>query len=1051
MSPNCEKRLFASLKLKTCLLSITMGVLFVVVSGPRQWPVSIASAQSPTASLSGTVMDPAGAVLPDVNIVITNSDTAIRKRTATDKAGYFVMQLLSPGRYFVTAQREGFATAQISDVVLRVNDQPSLKIHLNVGQISESVTIEGTSLVQTESAAVSTVIDHQFVENLPLNGRSFGSLIELTPGVVLTRSSAPEAGQFSVNGQRANANYFMVDGVGANAGIYGNQALAGTLPAFNILGGLNNLISVDALEEFRIQTSSYAAEFGRMPGAQVSVISKSGTNQFHGDAFDYFRNDALDANDWFANSRGQSKPALRQNDFGGVIGGPIVRNKMFFFASYEGLRLRLPQFAITSSPTITVRNASPAPLKPFINAFPIPNGRDLGNGLAESFAGYSNPTTLDATSFRIDHQMSHKVTLFGRYNYAPSETIQRGPGTLNQLETDQLNTTTLTLGSIQVVSSRASNDLRVNYSKSSAAGFYSLDNFAGGVAPADSVMFPPSTNHLQSVFFFQVGPVYYFQGLNDVSSSQHQLNVIDNFLTTIRRHQLKLGIDYRRLSPDAAVLGKDGIQLQVVYADAKAAISNSPLFAEVDAVPTRFPLFTNFSAYAQDTWKATPRLTLTYGLRWEVNTPPTDKLGNDAFTVLGLNDPATMTLAPLGTPLWKTTYNNFAPRIGVAYQLSQARGREIVLRGGFGKFYDVGTGPTFDGIQGFTLPYFRSQTFETFPFDFNQISIPPVNFNPSPPYASLWVFDPNLKLPRTYEWNVAAERSLGSHQTLTASYVGAAGRSLLRKEVLRGSTIPNPNFTRVVVSRNTASSDYNALQLQFQRRLSRGFQALTSYTWSHSIDIASADSAFNVSTTKLDPKIDRGSSDFDVRHSFSAGVTYDVPRVFGNRILGSLLRDWSVDAIYRARTAFPLTVTTSRTLFGVNFTPARADLVAGVPQYLRDSAVAGGWRLNPAAFAGPPVGRQGTLGRNSLRGFPLSQLDFSFRRKFPLGERLNLQLRADLFNALNHPNFGTPVGTLGNPLFGQSTQMLGRELGGVSPLYQIGGPRSIQFSLKLQF
>jgi hypothetical protein len=318
------------------------------------------------------------------------------------------------------------------------------------------------------------------------------------------------------------------------------------------------------------------------------------------------------------------------------------------------------------------------------------------------------------------------------------------------------------------------------------------------------------------------------------------------------------------------------------------------------------------------------------------------------------------------------------------------------------------------------------------------------------------VFDPNLKLPRTYEWNVAVERSLGSHQTLTASYVGAAGRRLLRKETLRGTTIPNPNFNRLVVSRNTATSDYDAMQVQFQRRLSRGLQALASYTWSHSIDIASADSAFEVSTTKLDPRIDRGSSDFDIRHSFSGAVTYDLPKVSGNRILRSVLRDWSGDAIYRARTALPLTVTTSRTLFNVNQTPARADVVAGVPQYLSDSTAPGGRRLNPAAFATPPVGRQGTLGRNTLRGFPLSQLDFSFRRKFPLGERLNLQLRADLFNALNHPNFATPNGTLSNPLFGQSTQMLGRELGAggdgsLSPLYQIGGPRSIQLAVRLQF
>jgi hypothetical protein len=1040
-------------------LLLILAVLFIAVavqghSPLTSWPISIAFAQSSTAILSGTVSDLKGALLGDVNIAITNVETSQRKETLTDRAGYFVMPLPSPGRYVVTAKRQGFVTFEIKNLVLGVNSQLALSIQLKIGQISESITVEGASLIQTESPAVSTVIDHRFVENLPLNGRSFGSLIELTPGAVLTRSNSVEAGQFSVNGQRANANYFMVDGVSANAGIAGNQALAGTLPTFNVFGGLSSLVSVDALQEFRVQTSTYAAEFGRMPGAQVSIITRSGTNQFHGNVFEYFRNDALDANDWFANSRGLPKPPLRHNDFGGVLGGPIVRNRTFFFFSYEGLRLRQPQVAITESPTVAVRKAAPPQLKPFLDAFPIPNGQDLGGGFAESSASYSNPSTLNATSIRIDYSLNNSVSLFGRFNYSPSEQVQRSPNTLNQLGTNQLNVTTLTLGSTQAISSRTSNDLRINFSESTGAGFSSLDDFAGAVPPADSAVFPPFTNHRESFFFFQLGPVSYNFGLNDVSDSQRQLNVVDNFLTIAGRHQLKFGIDYRRLSPTSPVLGPTGIELVAIYNNTSAAISNRPSFVNVRAVATRFPLFTNFSAYAQDTWNAKPRLTLAYGLRWEVNTPPTDRHGNYAFTVRGLDDPATMTLAPFGTPLWKTTYSNFAPRIGAGYQLSQTRGRETVLRGGFGIFYDVGTGPTSDGVQGFTVPYVRSQTFQTFPFAFSQISIPPVNFNPIPPYDSLWVFDPGLKLPRTYQWNVSVERSLGSNQTITASYVGAAGRRLLRKEGLRGPSLPNPKFTRVMVYRNAATSDYEALQLQFQRRLSRGLQALASYSWSHSIDIASADSAFNSSTTKIDPKDDRGSSDFDVRHSISAAATYDVPRMFDNHTAGRFFQDWSVDAIFRAHTATPLTVFVNRPLFGVNQVATRADLVPGVPQYIDDPTVAAGRRLNPKAFAVPAVGRQGTLGRNSLRAFPLSQLDFSFRRLFALGEQFNLQMRADLFNAFNHPNFASPVGLLNNPLFGQATRMLGQELSGggsLSSLYQVGGPRSMQLSLKLQF
>ena len=319
------------------------------------------------------------------------------------------------------------------------------------------------------------------------------------------------------------------------------------------------------------------------------------------------------------------------------------------------------------------------------------------------------------------------------------------------------------------------------------------------------------------------------------------------------------------------------------------------------------------------------------------------------------------------------------------------------------------------------------------------------------------MFDPNFKLPRTFQWNVAVERSLGSRQSITASYVAALGRRLLRIEVLRGPSLPNPNFSRVRVVRNDATSDYHALQLQFQRRLSRGLQALASYSWLHSIDSASAEflSPTGVSVTKIDPKTNRGPSDFDVRHSFSAAVTYDIPKPDMNRLTDAFLSNWSVDAIFRARTATPLNlIANTPALFGVGGV-TRPDLITGVPLYVKDPTVAGGRLINKAAFATPPPGRQGTLGRNSLRAFPLSQLDFALRRRFDLRERFNLQFRTDFFNIFNHPNFGDPINFLGSPLFGQSLQMLGRDLGGgdggFSPLYQIGGPRSIQLALKLQF
>ncbi|PWT83468.1 MAG: TonB-dependent receptor, partial [Acidobacteria bacterium] len=286
-------------------------------------------AQSATATLSGTIMDQNGAVIPNVNVVVINIAQGFQRSTTTNESGIFFVPLLPPGTYVVKAEHEGFTPTEVRDVALNVNDQVSIKILLKVGSLQgQTVDVIDTPTLINESPAVSTVVDRQFVGNLPMNGRSFQALINLTPGVVLTKASVVEQGQFSVNGQRADSNYFTIDGASANIGISTTTALSqsggGALPGVSATGGFNNLVSIDALQEFKIQTSTYAPEFGRSPGAQVSIITRSGTNDFRGSVFEYFRNDVLDATDWFTNSRGQKKPPLRQNDFGFVFGGPIL-------------------------------------------------------------------------------------------------------------------------------------------------------------------------------------------------------------------------------------------------------------------------------------------------------------------------------------------------------------------------------------------------------------------------------------------------------------------------------------------------------------------------------------------------------------------------------------------------------------------------------------------------------------------------------------------------------------------------------------------------------
>lgn len=1049
---------------------------------------SFASTSS-TATLTGRVIDPNGAVIVGAKVEATNIDTNVSSSTETNGEGLFVISNLLPGRYRVSLQKQGFQTIVKPEVELHVQDVISLNFSMPLGSITQSVTIQGgTSLAQTETAGVGTLVNRQFVENLPLNGRTFQALIGLAPGAVLA-STAFDDGQFSVNGQRANANYFTVDGVSANIAVNPSfspgQAVSGSTAGFSALGTTSNLVSIDALLEFRIQTSTYAPEFGRTPGAQVSIVTRSGTNEFHGSLFEYFRNDKLDANDWFTNSQGLNKPALRQNDFGAVLGGPLYlpsfgkggpgfqsgKNRTFFFFSYEGLRLRLPQTRLTQVPSLNARQqaAAQAPqVLPFLKAYPLPNGRDLANNISEFSAAFSDPSNLDSTGIRIDHTISSMLTAFGRYSYAPSSSSLRGSNlTLATVSSQLFKTHTLTGGLTMLFAPNVSSDFRINYSRNSGESVISLDSFGGAVPLPDSLLFPSpfSSQNSQSGFTLTGLTNGKFSIGRFGEQVQRQINLVDTLSIQAGSHQLKLGVDYRRLFP---IINLFGYQQNINTAGVNGALTGKATSATVSATVGRsiLPVFINLSLFGQDTWRINQRISLTYGLRWEVNPAPREQNGHNPFALINVNDLPNLAFAPPGTSLYKTTYDNFAPRIGVAYQLSKGKGRETVLRGGFGTFYDLGNSQAAAQF-GFGFPNAATKVLSAplFPLD-SAAAAPPV-INIAPPFRTIsGAIDPNLELPYTYQWNFAIQQSVGSDQTLTASYVAAIGRRLLRQERLVN---PNPNFTTLLLTRNTATSDYHALQLEFQRRLAHGLQALAAYTWSKSLDNVSTDASGEIPLFKIDPRQERGPSSFDVRHAFNLALTYDIPKA-GPGVAGALLRDWSVDSVFRTRSALPVNVVTGTDPFGILFFGgflARPDLIPGVPLYVSDPTVPGGRRINKAAFdSATPFAakRQGTLGRNALHGFSMWQLDFAVRRQFNLTERFKLQVRAEAFNIFNHPNFADPgMGTqfggtnvLTNAQFGQSVSMLAKgELLpnglGLNPLYQVGGPRSMQLALKFIF
>jgi hypothetical protein len=825
---------------------------------------------------------------------------------------------------------------------------------------------------------------------------------------------------------------------------------------------------VDALQEFRIETSTYAPEFGRAPGGQISIVTRSGTNRFHGTAFDYLRNTVMDAADWFAKSQGLPKASEIQNDFGGVIGGPIKKDKTFFFFSYEGLRVVQPETFLGTVPDLASRSAAIPAMQPYLNAYPLPRpgAVDVGPGYVPYSAVFSSPGSADAYSIRIDHQLAKNLSLFARYNHAPSRFDQRAVSG-NEPNVSGVTTgvtKTLTAGGTWTASPNVVNDARFNWSASGGALHFVQDNFGGGTPfPTGGVLAPGYTVQNSTIFLYPVFGANMSEWVGtEADMFQHQYNVVDMLSVQKGSHSLKFGVDYRRLSPSHAFPNE---QVVPIFFGMSELVAGSPLLTLVDGeAPGTFVLH-NLGTFAQDTWRVNSRLSLTYGLRWEIDFRPGVESGTNftGLTGFSLTDLSNLTLGSPGTPPYSTRYGNFAPRIGGAYRLRTSPDWGLTLRGGFGVFYALADTEILNKAFNAADYPLGFLVFLNGPFP-SVTAAPPVEPPNIQNGETLFGFDPHLNMPYALEWNFALEQSLGEAQTFKLSYIGASDKRLLASEFINS---PNPNFASANLVGNTGTLSYNALQAQLQRRMAKGLQALISYTWAHSIDNGSYSAYSNGSLGNANAN--RGDSDYDLRHVFTAAVTYQFPALKHNALSRAITSGWSTDNVVQVRTGPPVDVQDANfAAISLEHSSVliRPDVVPGQALYLSGPQYPGGKALNPQAFTDPPVDpstalplRQGNLGRNKLRALGLGQWDFAVRREFPIHEQIKLQFRAELFNVLNHPNFGPFNNSFltGNIFFGQSTSMLNQYLGGVAgtgtqnPLYTPGGPRSGELALKLIF
>lgn len=1062
-------------------------------------------AQLPSGTILGVVKDSSGAVVPEAKVTVINSDTNESRTDTTSGAGEYRVPALQPGHYTVRMEKAGFRTETQTGLTLDVAQQLVMNATLQTGASTQEVTVTAEeTLVDTATSDLGGLVNDTKIADLPLNGRNFVDLALLQPGV--TNDTAYSNGStlglwFSVNGAPTRSNNTTLDGA-PMTNIRGTTA-----------GAIGTTLGVDGIKEYRVITDGFDAEYGLTMGSQIVVVSKGGTNQYHGDVFEYLRNSALDARNYFD---GAQIPALRRNNFGGSFGGPIRKDKTFFYGVYEGLRQSLGVTTVdnvfpancyvpTNNPCAVIAGRNPtgtvAPVMlPILALYPKPNVPG-----ANKFSYEQNqPSHVDYGQMRVDHNFSASDSIFGRYTVQDSGVV--APDGYPQITTgtegrDQF----ITLSENHIFSPALLNTARLSYSRTNiltanGAGTVFLSGAAYSFVPG------------QQMGAIQGGGVSNFPGGNNTTGLvQNMYTVSDDVFYTKGSHALKLGVLANRFENyDADTTNARG----TLMFNSMPGFLNGNATSEGSVTPgsdeNRETRFYTLGLYAQDDWRLTPRFTLNLGLRYEITSVPFDRKGRNSAVV----NLATDTGPTQGVVFRNPSYKNFSPRIGFAWDVT-GRGKTSV-RAAFGEYYDLANEgySIFSAAQG-TPPFSSQSSFVPKP---TATLVLPFAYPPGSVGNALHTQMYFISQPHLLQWNLSVQQQLTPTSVFSISYVGTRGIHLwngqegnpcLPTSITNG--VPfwakdcgngrvNPAWGSVNYETTNSDSWFNSLQVLLNKRVSHGVEFQGSYTYGKVLDDFQGQQGAAECTTAggangvypEDPILfDKGPACFDLRHNFRGSVLYHLPDIkTSNGFLRRLADGWWTGSIVTWQTGLYFTpmLNSYRSFsdhligFGGSAETDRASIgtatvapgqvgpdgtvnktkVTFIP-YNNNTVITGNpqqW-FNPLMFTPGEVGFLGNAGRNMLEGPHTAQWDLSINKDIAglphLGESSRIVFRAEFFNILNHSNFALPNSTgNGGLIFSGATTDIGAyseaPLGPAGSIQStIGTSRQIQFSLRLEF